>query len=351
MAMTTVNATHDDFDIYNIKGSFTERFFMGLWCAVTSTMAIIGNSTVLVATLKYNAIKLDKISTLIIQNIALADFGYSMYIISTMVSIIYDEWVFGEILCFVTNYMHFFFGITEIYLICAFNISKLHCLLFPLQARSRSVQSGRIIVIAMWCVMPVFHLIPTLLLDRIVSFRHTFYSCIGYFVLDDPNKSYLFPFFAAIAFVVLPFIIVLISIIWLLHKVRGVIGLQKQSIVTLLLISLCYFCSFLPYAIYNILKVVFTGMQNNLAFAVHFHRFSLFMCYLNFSANPFIYIFSVKSFKTFLASSLVAQRKRFCDKMIFLGLKTSEANTTLEKNSAQTRTSSASARTSNFINK
>ena len=330
--MSTVNSTNGTFDIYNIRGSFTERFFMGAWCVLTFTMAITGNATVLTASLKYNAIKLDKISTTIIKNIALADFGYSIYIMCTLVTIICDEWVFGDILCQVTNYMHMFFGISEIYLICALNISKLHCLLFPLQAMSRSVERGRLIAMAMWSVMPLFYLTPALFLGRVLAFRHSYYRCEGYF--EGPAN--IFPFFAAVLFVVMPMLAVLVAIVWLLYYVRTAIkGLQKQSIITLLLISLCYFCSYLPYAIYHILKAVVPRIEHNVAISIHFYRFALFMCYLNFSANPFIYIFSVKSFQQFLVTLFIAKRKIAADKIRSIGTTTSGAKTTQESSSFQ----------------
>lgn len=296
--MTSMNATSDILDIYIIRGSFTERFFMGLWSAATSAMALTGNMTVLVASLKYNAIKLDKISTILIKNIALADMGFSFYIMSTFVTIVTDEWVFGDLMCYITNYWHMFFGISEIYLICAFNISKLHCLIFPLQARVRSPNTGRLVALAMWSVMPLFYLIPAILMGRVVTFRHSYYRCEGYF--EDPEIK--FPFFASVFFILLPMIVVCIAIVWLLFYIRGVTGLQKQSVLTLLLISSCYFGSYLPYGIYHIIKATLPNVESNIAISIHLYRFALFMLYLNFSINPLIYVFSVKSFKEFLVN-------------------------------------------------
>ena len=301
--MTSVNATNHIPDIDNMKGSLTERFFMGIWCAAISSVALTGNVTVLIASFKYNAIKLDKISTILIQNVAVADAGFSMYIIITLVTIVNDGWVFADILCHVTNYMCLFLGISEIYLICALNESKLHCLLFPLKARLRSIESGRLIAIIMWSVMPLFHLIPALVLGREVSFTHSYYRYEGSF---RHGSNGAFPFLASICFVFMPLIVVFVAIIWLFNYVRE--GIQKQSLFTHLLISLCYFCSYLPFGIYQALRASVPGIENNTTISIYLYRFALFISFANTSVNPFIYICSVRSFKHFLISCCIGTR-------------------------------------------
>lgn len=305
--MVFTTTIKESVDLHNVAGSNTEKTFMGLWCLLTSFFAFTGNVMVLYASIKHNAIKLDKISSVLIKNIALADIGYSIYIVITFVSIVNDGWVFGNVLCDITNYMHLFFGIAEIYLICALNVSKLHVLLFPMQARVRSAKSGQLIAIAMWSIMPVFHMIPAIILGRVQTFRLSFYRCEGYFTGVSKIEKF-FPMYAALCFVIMPMLVVVIAIIWLFYYVRKVQGLQKQTIVTLLLISLCYFCSYLPYGVYYIMKAVVPAIESNVPISLHYYRFSLFMCYLNFSANPVIYIVTVKSYQEFLKDTCIATK-------------------------------------------
>ena len=296
--MSLLNGT-SAIDWHNVPSSDVERFFIGLWCVASITFATLGNSMVLVSSIKYNAIKLDNISIALIQNIAFADIGYSLYVITVLISVIENKWILGDILCTVTNYMHLFFGVSEIYLICAFNVSKLHCLLFPLQARHRSTRTGRVIALAMWCVMPLFHIIPTQLIYRTETFRLTYFRCEGYFT-GTGMLAKIFPFLCVVFFILLPMLVVLIAIIWLLQYVRRVQGLQKQSVITLLLISLCYFTSYLPYGGYFVIRTFFPRVASLYSVRFHYYRFALYMCYLNFSANPIIYLVSVKSYKEFL---------------------------------------------------
>lgn len=312
MGMTSTNATNDIFDIYNIPSTTTQRIFMGLWCAITFSSAFVGNLAVLYASIKHDAIKLDRISTILIKNIALADIGYSFYIMITLITIVNDTWIFGDVMCNVINYMHLFFAISEIYLICALNVSKLHVLLFPLQARVRSAKSGYILAIIMWSVQPVLHLIPTVIMKRIQSFRLTFYTCEGYFV-GSSKLTQVFPAIAAMLFAMLPMLVVIIAVIWILHYVRRVQGLQKQSIFTLLFISLCYICSYLPYGAYYILKVVISDIDTNVPISVHYYRFAVYVMYFNFSINPMIYIFTVKSYQEFLRGALTSTKKSVSD--------------------------------------
>ena len=298
MSLATNDTIEIDWD--NVPSSVPERFFIAMWCLACITFAVLGNSMVLVSSIKYNAIKLDNISIALIQNIAFADIGYAVYVTTVLVSVIENKWILGDILCSITNYMHLFFGISEIYLICVFNVSKLHCLLFPLQARHRSRTTGHLLALGVWCVMPIFYLIPAqLLTGRKESFRLTFFRCEGYFTI--PGKfTKIFPFLSVVFFILLPMLVVLIAIIWLLQYVRKVQSLQRQSIVTLLLISLCYFCSYLPYGGFFIIRTFFPHEASLRAIRFHYYRFGLYMCYLNFSANPVIYLVSVKSYKEFV---------------------------------------------------
>ena len=295
--MTSVNETHI-FDIYNIQSSLAERFLMGFWCVLTTSISLSGNCLVLIASHKYDVIKLDKVSTILIKNIAVADLGFALMIIFTLITIIQDTWIFGTFICEALNYINIFLGISEVNLICALNISKLHCLLFPFQARLRSVRTGHLIAFSMWSIMPIFHFIPSIMLGRKVAFRLSYYRCEGYF----EGAKAMFPMFSGVLFIILPLLTVLMVIIWLLYYVRGVRGLQKQRILILLLISLCYFCSYLPFGIYHIVKATVPGLENNISISIYFYRFAIFIIYLNFSANPIIYIFSVKSFKYFVAN-------------------------------------------------
>ena len=300
-------------DLNNIVSSINERYLMGGWCLATLVASMGGNTLVLVSSLKYNALRLDKITLVLIENIAVADLGYACYIISTFTSVIANRWVFGELFCKVFNYMHLYFGMAEIFLICALNLSKLTSLLFPLRARIRSKRTGVYIVSVVWC-LPLIHIIPSIIFGRTVVFRLTYFRCEGFFA-NIGLFSKIIPMMTVVCAVLLPMVIVLVSIVWLLFHLAKVRGIQKQSVVTLLVVSSCYFTSFLPYGIYYVFGG-FAEWKYQFDLAVYFYRFALFMCFLNFSANPIIYYITITSFRNFVKGGVSRCKFWFAGKLM-----------------------------------
>ena len=62
--------------------------------------SLIGDSIILIATVKYKAIKLNKMIIVIIQHIAVSDLMVVLtYVLPKIVSVIAEAWVFGNFLC------------------------------------------------------------------------------------------------------------------------------------------------------------------------------------------------------------------------------------------------------------
>eukprot|EP00116_Pleurobrachia_bachei_P018922 sb/3479184/ len=57
------------------------RGILASWCFGTGTFSIIGNSVVLLASRRYNAIRLDNVSGTLVEGIAAADILYSIFVI------------------------------------------------------------------------------------------------------------------------------------------------------------------------------------------------------------------------------------------------------------------------------
>ena len=102
----------------------------------------------------------------------------------------------------------------------------------------------------MW-VIPLFNIIPNILLGRVVEFRLSFFRCEGYF---EGRLLKLIPLINVVVFMLVPMLLVAVGIVWLLLYLRKVSGLQRQGIATILGISTCYFLSFLPWGLFHVLR-------------------------------------------------------------------------------------------------
>ena len=65
-----------------------ERYLLVLWTGATSLTNLLGNTLVLIATIKYHAIRLDKVSVVLIKNLAAADLLHSIYGIMILVGMV-----------------------------------------------------------------------------------------------------------------------------------------------------------------------------------------------------------------------------------------------------------------------
>ena len=93
MEKSSVNTTAETtYSVRYLYPSETERYMWMAWCILTLVICILGNILIIVSTLKYTAIKLDKITVVLIQNIAVADLGCAVFrIIPKLSSLRYLE--------------------------------------------------------------------------------------------------------------------------------------------------------------------------------------------------------------------------------------------------------------------
>ena len=127
------------------------------WCFSLGLFSILGNSLVLVSSVKYKAIKLDRISVQLIRHISIADIGYAFCVLfQTGIALLLNRWPYGHALCEVSVYFQYFLALADINMIWVLNVAKLMCILKPLDARLRSRKSGLWLVAGMWVLSQIY---------------------------------------------------------------------------------------------------------------------------------------------------------------------------------------------------
>ena len=269
--------------------------------------SLIGDSTILIASLKYQAFKLQKVIAIIIQHIALCDLmALSSDIIPNFISLIAGKWVFGNILGYLHFYTRYYFGLAGVLLICAMTTSKVLLMRYPLRFGSISRRGAHKICVGCWLLSLSF---PCLFLftdwdDAYFSYRsylweYGFSSSTWKYI--RPAASFIFGF-VPISLVVTTTIYLLVIAKKTVRQHRG--SLRWQGILTAVLTGAVYCISVLPHVIYNILDSNIT-VENKADSFFHttFYRITrLFFC-LNTISNFYIYSLTVPSFRTFVLSS------------------------------------------------
>ena len=144
--------------------------------------SLIGDSIILLASLKYRAIKQNKVIVAVIQHLAVCDLLQTVFrVFPTATAMLADKWVMGEIMCHIQNFVSMAIGGTTMVLTCAMSTIKLVHVKYPFLARTWSQKFGHRISAALWVVIfiiytPVLYVKLVLIIDT-VHFDYNIYHC------------------------------------------------------------------------------------------------------------------------------------------------------------------------------
>lgn len=284
--------------------TLTEKVLLTTWNIISAILATSGNITVLLAALKYNSVKLDKISVVLITNTAIADLGFVLTsILPSILNVIAERPVLPHSISYIFNLADEICLCGDIYLLCAMNISKLTTLIYPLRSRSRTKKTGWKIAGSVWTFDVIISLLlPYWLCEPPEIFNYiTFHSNSYYSLKCGSWYSLYFAIFILLG----PFFLILLTSVWLLVYAasKRSTGLQKQGVLTVILVSVNFFISNIPHSLYFVVQSTGIDMMN----IPHFPQITRFVVYiinLNIITNCMIYYLSIASFKRFVDSLL-----------------------------------------------
>ena len=307
MTTTQYNREGSNITAYGITNDAVRYTWAGYYLFVIAS-SLIGDTTILIASIKYRAFKLHRVIVVVIQHVAFCDLVVSATdILPKMVTVIADKWVLGNIFCYLYPYGQFYSNLTSVFLICAMTTSKLLLLKYPLQFGTTTSKKAHLICVICW--LPGFILLGTgLLVDKYdVFFSYRGYQCE--YGLSSEVWHYLNPFIAVL-FGLIPTSLVVLTTLCLLIKARKVVSrsrdsLKWQGIVTTVLTATVYCLSLLPYIAYRVGEsIVSVDDKSKSSFHTTFYRVALSLLSLNTISNFYIYSLTVSSFRAFIRSKM-----------------------------------------------
>ena len=94
--------------------STPERVFLIIWCLFTLTASLLGDTVILVATLRYKAIQMHKVVIAVMQHLAISDLLQTVFrVLPTTLVLLSDEWRIGEVTCHIQSNIYFFNAIGQ----------------------------------------------------------------------------------------------------------------------------------------------------------------------------------------------------------------------------------------------
>ena len=312
--MSSTNSTGSDSTSIFTEATDVEIVLIIIWSVLTVVISVPGNLLILVGSLKYSAIKLDRITKTLLEQVAVADLGYALTrILPAGTSAMAGGWVLGGTACAVQTRAGFLCCGASVFLVAALNISKLTCLLFPLKSLKRACRTGYYISGGIWC--GVFVALTVLNAQEIDAFvetgrpRDTKYipeQLMCFYVMTTTERTDFDVGIAVCA--ILPMVVILGTTIRMIGFVRSVRS-QTNSLMPLILVSVVNMASFLPiFIILSLTKIMDTVTKSEQWEASPVfsacYRTALSMTTLNFLVNPLIYFATVKSFNLFVKRTL-----------------------------------------------
>ncbi|XP_063684495.1 cysteinyl leukotriene receptor 1-like [Bolinopsis microptera] len=275
--------------------------------------SLVGDSIILVASIKYNAFKLHKMSVVLIQHMAICDLMLAMtLILPTIVSLTSNEWVLGSTMCFLQPYFVHLGYTGSIYFTLAMTTTKLIILKNPFLAREWSRKKAHLICVLIWIFSLAVDLMVISTGPKDAYFDYRRYCCRS--GLSAPIWRIVLLPLVALFVGILPVALVIITTLMLLWKAwkitrRGGKNLKLEGVLTVVLTATVFTISFLPYTTYHI-GSNFAAKDPLSTYHVLFFTVASNIMSINIMCNFYIYSLTVHSYRQFLVTRLgLANRK------------------------------------------
>lgn len=272
--------------------------------------SFIGDSLILVASFQNSAFKINKLIVTVIQHIAVSDLAYSLVqVFPGAVSLITNQWVFGNIVCYLSAYITYFPYTAGMLFIANLTALKFLILKYPLRATTWKTKRVHQVCCSIWALCLAWPVLMFAVERDDVKFEYRSYRC--HYEFRAESWKIIHPILSVI-FSFLPNLVIILTTIPTLkylaaarksaRRARG--SLPRQGIITVVLTALAFTISTLPYVIYRVvvkfIKHDCSGWLN-----LEFYRIVASFLFVNTMANFYIYALTIRSFRRFLLSKIL----------------------------------------------
>ena len=290
---------HDNTTQYKIE-NLTERQILIGYQVLLSVSSLIGDTLILVGSLRYNAIKLHEIIVIFVQHMAVADLLLTLFgIIPSAVFLGVNDWILGDVMCYL-NFLAQSISVLILFMMtAALAVAKMLIIKYPLSAMFFSTKTGHIIATCIWIIGFSF---PTAALSKDkegVYYDFLVYSCAyihGKHVWNTTSNK-IFNTMYGMAFLVPVAATVISSAMLLILAKRATAGrpegLQWKGVLTVLITAATHTLLSLPFTIYYVTP----GFNKTHTYDM---RYILWVSQLAVIVNFSVISLTVPSFKKFL---------------------------------------------------
>ena len=291
---------NDTADPFSLNLTTAQVIPLGIFCFFMTIFGLLGNGTVLYSSVRYNSIRLDKISLLFVKNLAAADILYTIFtIFPNFITFSARRWVLGKVWCFMSAQLSFIPGLVNIFIVLCITLYRLVLVVSPFHITR--CYTARIIAGSFWVFAIIFALVTAIVFKTTSDFNQDNGTCISS-LYDDPSAKSLSTL-CNMMFVMLPMVLIMLTnvtlcVIAFRHSRRQRIVMDKKKsrrnkgLVMICLLSGMFVASWLPYIIYNLIKV----KSKTSAVSQELDILSFHCIFINSFGNPILYSLTNKRF-------------------------------------------------------
>ena len=272
-----------------------DEILLSIYCFLMTFLGLFGNGTVLFFSVRYDAINIDQISLILIQNLAFADIMYTICtIFPQMITYFTGGWILGEVYCFISAQLAFVPGSVNALTVLLITSYRLILITNPFFSISRS--TAKILSFSTW-VVGTSGTIISLAYNSTSKFEKNMGSCMSSVYKHPDGRTTLD--IAAGIIILLPLLVIATeNAILLVYAVRNAKKMNtsaQKALVMICTLSGVFVVSWVPFVVVTVGKVRNSSILDTIA--VH-------AVFLNAAANPILYSLTNRRFGRYLKEAL-----------------------------------------------
>ena len=278
----------------------TADYLYIIWCYVSLFLGISGNCYVLFSTIKHKAIKLDKMSVWLIQNISVTDILHLLFLLLPILISLHagKVWILGHVACEVVSQYRYCAVLANMILINLLSLNKVLRCYFPLRnlysTRKQRIAVTMATVVLCGVAQPLWRWAWGRSGDLAVSFSAYLCYCWDH---ETDTTSYLFnrlDLSCAILFQIGPcsaLVIMNTALVYIALK-RSHTSVNWANVSIVVFVTAVFIASILPHFVY------FIKNRQNWTDSVEL-RWTVATTLVSTFSNPVIYFLTNPSFRSF----------------------------------------------------
>ena len=286
-----------------------ERYLLATYNLFVLLSSLLGDTVILIATSKYNAIKLNKVHVVIMQHLAIADLLMSIFnVFPVVVAVLSNRWILGELMCRLHGLVKFWLYSVVLALTCSLTSSKLLTVKLPFYSRIWSAKSAHCFCLTIWvaCLVRFAEFLDSFNHDLFL-FSYEEYSCFSG-VESMPAWCVQLMKIVWSVHIVLIITVILTSVLLVVEAKRAASrnnrAVRWEGILTVILTGAVVVISFGP--------IAFLWLAPSINYSPPILRTFGVLFNLNVMTNFFIYAMTVQSFREFLKEKTELILNKLC---------------------------------------